>query len=158
MSQEFPNPLCSWNINQSSQWKTFPEQTCNNGFHDAQLVPHSSIWEMGHSRGWSHGWPQRQTKAFSSRALKSFVQLSLCYFLYSFTMKAGSVLVRFSVKSLRALVMCDLTQSPLTIGIYSLLRFLCPTFTNADIHHTTEKKHGHRFNIKIWLQWNTVLF
>lgn len=158
MSQEFPNPLCSWNINQSSRWRTFPEQTRNNGFHNAQPVPCSSIWETGHLRMWSGGWPRRQTKALFSRALKFFVQLSLCYFLHSFTIRVGSVLFRFSINSLSALVMCDHTQRCLTIYIYSWLRFLCPTFTNTDIYHTAEKKHGHRFNMNIRLQWNRNLF
>lgn len=139
MSQEFPNPFCSWNINQSSQWRTFPEQTRDNGFRNVQLVPHSSIWGMGHLRTWSGGWPRRQTKGLYSRAPKCFVQLSLCYFLYSFPLEVGSVLLRISVNSLSALVMCDHTQRTLTIYIYSLLRFLCPTFTNTDVCHTAEK-------------------
>lgn len=158
MSQEFPNPLGGWNLSQSSRWRTFPEQTRNNGFCNAQLVPHSSIWEAGHLRMWSGGWPRRQTKALFSEALTFFVQPPLCYFLYSFTIKAGSVLFRFSVNSLSALVMCDHTQRPLTVCIYSLLRFLHPTFTNTDICHTTGKKHGHRFNINIRWKWNIILF
>ena len=140
MSQEFPNPFRSWNLNQSSQWRTFPEQTRNNGFCDAQQVPHSSIWEMGHLRKWSGDWPRRKDKALFSRSLKFFVQLSLCYFLYSFTINADSVLFRFHVNSLRALVMCDHTKRPLTVYICSLLRFLYPTLTNTAMCHTAEKK------------------
>lgn len=136
MSQEFPNLLCSWNKTQSSWWRTFQSRPLTRDLVTCK---------------WCHtAWSEKRTledvkwwltsKALLRRALKFFVQVFLCYFLYSFTIKASWVLFRFSINSLSTLVMCDHTQRPTTTYIYSLWRFLCPTFRNTDICHTTEER------------------
>lgn len=129
-----------------------PEQTCNNNFGNMQVVPHNLIWEKGHLRLWSGGWPLRQTKALFSKALKFFVQVPLCYFLYSFTIKASWVLFRFSINSLSALVMC--TQRPTTTYIYFILRFLHQMFRNTNICHTTKERKD-IFSLKKRMLWES---